>query len=167
MKTVKKILILMIITVLLISLHTIVYAAGSYSVSASSKSLTPGKTATLTIKTTNAEGKFNVTSSNPGVVAVGTSSLWVSSSENITLTAKAAGTATITATTAATIPKIAPTPNFFLFELLFPFSPLPSSAVMLTDISLPSSSSKTALSFSSMPSLPSLEVKQFYHQITK
>lgn len=98
MKTVKKILILMIITVLLISLHTIVYAAGSYSVSASSKSLTPGKTATLTIKTTNAEGKFNVTSSNPGVVAVGTSSLWVSSSENITLTAKAAGTATITVT---------------------------------------------------------------------
>lgn len=98
MKTVKKILIFIIITLFLISLHSIVYAAGSYSVSASSKSLTPGKTATLTIKTTNAEGKFNVTSSNPGVVAVGTSSLWVSSSENITLTAKGAGTATITVT---------------------------------------------------------------------
>ena len=98
MKTGKKILILITITIFLISLHSIVYAAGSYTVSASSKSLTPGKTATLTIKTTNAEGKFNVTSSNPGVVAVGTSSLWVSSSENITLTAKAAGTATITVT---------------------------------------------------------------------
>lgn len=98
MKTGKKILILITITIFLISLHYIVYAAGSYTVSASSKSLTPGKTATLTIKTTNAEGKFNVTSSNPGVVAVGTSSLWVSSSENITLTAKAAGTATITVT---------------------------------------------------------------------
>lgn len=98
MKTVKKILIFIIITLFLISLHSIVYSAGSYSVSASSKSLTPGKTATLTIKTTNAEGKFNVTSSNPGVVAVGTSSLWVSNSENITLTAKGAGTATITVT---------------------------------------------------------------------
>ncbi len=98
MKTVKKILIFIIITMFLISLQSIVYAAGSYSVSASSKSLTPGKTATLTIKTTNAEGKFNVTSSNPGVVTVGTSSLWVSSSENITLTAKGAGTATITVT---------------------------------------------------------------------
>ena len=45
-----------------------------------------------------AEGKFNITSSNPGVVTVGKSSVWVSSSENITLTAKAAGTATITVT---------------------------------------------------------------------
>lgn len=98
MKIVKKIINFIIITIFLISIHSIVYAAGSYSVSASSKSLTPGKTATLTIKTTNAEGKFNVTSSNPGVVTVGTSSLWVSSSENITLTAKGAGTATITVT---------------------------------------------------------------------
>ncbi len=98
MKTGKKLLILVIITIFLISLHSIVYAAGSYSVSASSKSLEPGKTATITIKTTNAEGKFNVTSSNPGVVTVGTPSVWVSSSESITLTAKAAGTATITVT---------------------------------------------------------------------
>ncbi len=98
MKTVKKILILIIITVFLISLNSIVYSAGNYSVTASSKSLAPGKTATLTIKTTNAEGKFNITSSNPGVVTVGKSSVWVSSSENITLTAKAAGTATITVT---------------------------------------------------------------------
>lgn len=98
MKTAKKILILIIITVFLISLNSIVYSAGSYSVTASSKSLAPGKTATLTIKTTNAVGKFNITSSNPGVVTVGKSSVWVSSSENITLTAKAAGTATITVT---------------------------------------------------------------------
>lgn len=98
MKTVKKILILIIITVFLISLNSIVYSAGNYSVTASSKSLAPGETATLTIKTTNAEGKFNITSSNPGVVTVGKSSVWVSSSENITLTAKAAGTATITVT---------------------------------------------------------------------
>ena len=98
MKTVKKILILIIITVFLISLNSIVYSAGNYSVTASSKSLAPGKTATLTIKTTTAEGKFNITSSNPGVVTVGKSSVWVSSSENITLTAKAAGTATITVT---------------------------------------------------------------------
>ncbi|MCI8833122.1 MAG: hypothetical protein HFJ19_02835 [Clostridia bacterium] len=98
MKTAKKILILIIITVFLISLNSIVYSAGSYSVTASSKSLAPGKTATLTIKTTNAVGRFNITSSNPGVVTVGKSSVWVSSSENITLTAKTAGTATITVT---------------------------------------------------------------------
>lgn len=96
MKVVKKILILIIITVFLISLNSIVYSAGSYSVTTSSKSLAPGKTATLTIKTTNAEGKFNITSSNPGVVTVGKSSVWVSSSENITLTAKGEGSATIT-----------------------------------------------------------------------
>ncbi len=98
MKTIKKILMVIIAIMLLISLNPIVYAVGSYSVSASSKSLTIGKTSTLTIKTTNAEGKFSISSSNPNVVAVGTSSVWVSSSENITLTAKGAGTATITVT---------------------------------------------------------------------
>ncbi len=98
MKTAKKILIFIMITIFLISLHSIVYAAGSYTVSASSKSIETGKTATLTIKTTNAEGRFNITSSNPSVLTVGTPSVWVSSSENITLTAKAAGTATITVT---------------------------------------------------------------------
>ena len=98
MKTIKKMLMVIIAIMLLISINEIVYAAGSYSVSASSKSLTIGKTSTLTIKTTNAEGKFSISSSNPNVVAVGTSSLWVSSSENITLTAKGAGTATITVT---------------------------------------------------------------------
>ncbi len=98
MKTAKKTLIFIMITIFLISLHSIVYAAGSYTVSASSKSIETGKTATLTIKTTNAEGRFNITSSNPGVLTVGTSSVWVSSSENITLTAKSAGTATITVT---------------------------------------------------------------------
>lgn len=98
MKTAKKILIFIMITIFLISLHSIVYAAGSYTVSTSSKSIEIGKTATLTIKTTNAEGRFNITSSNPGVLTVGTPSVWVSSSENITLTAKSAGTATITVT---------------------------------------------------------------------
>ncbi len=98
MKTAKKTLIFIMITIFLISLYSIVYAAGSYTVSASSKSIETGKTATLTIKTTNAEGRFNITSSNPGVLTVGTSSVWVSSSENITLTAKSAGTATITVT---------------------------------------------------------------------
>lgn len=98
MKTAKKTLIFIMITIFLISLHSIVYAAGSYTVSASSKSIETGKTATLTIKTTNAEGRFNITSSNPSVLTVGTPSVWVSSSENITLTAKAAGTATITVT---------------------------------------------------------------------
>ena len=97
MKRVKKMLMLIISVILLISLQSIVSAAGSFSISASN-SLTVGKTTNLTIKTTNAEGKFSITSSNPNVVSVGTASTWVSSSESIVLTAKSAGKATITVT---------------------------------------------------------------------
>lgn len=98
MKITKKLLVLVIGIMFLILLPSFVHAAGSYTISVSSASVAVGKTTTLTIKTTNAEGKFNITSSNPNVVAVGTASTWVSGSESITLTAKTAGTATITVT---------------------------------------------------------------------
>ncbi len=95
MKRTKKLLILMIALIFLLSLSTAVNAAGSYNASATATTLTVGQSTNLNIKTTNAEGKFSITSSNPEVVSVGNGSLWVSSSENITLTAKSAGTANI------------------------------------------------------------------------
>lgn len=95
MKRTKKLLILMIALIFLLSLSTAVNAAGSYNASATATTLTVGQSTNLNIKTTNAEGNFSITSSNPEVVSVGNGSLWVSSSENITLTAKSAGTANI------------------------------------------------------------------------
>lgn len=95
MKNAKKALILMEIIIFLLSLSTIVNAAGSFNVSVTSTSLTVGQTTKLNIKTTNAEGKFSITSLNPDVVSVEKASVWVSSNEGITLTAKSAGTANI------------------------------------------------------------------------
>ena len=75
-----------------------VYAAGSFSVSANKTSLNPGGTATVTIKTTNCAGKFNISSSNSAAVSVSSSSSWVDGTVTITATAKADGKATITIT---------------------------------------------------------------------
>lgn len=98
MKSIKKILTLLIIIILILSPFSIVRAEGSFSVSVSDNSVIVGKTVNLTINTSNAEGKFTITSSNANVVSVGTASIWVTSSEKIVLTAKAVGTATITIT---------------------------------------------------------------------
>jgi len=100
-----------IVTVLMLVLTMLpvnVFAAtGSYSASISSKTITEGKSATLTIKTIkgsgqekNPEGKFTVSSSNSAVAKVGTSSLWVGESGKATVSVKAVktGTATITIT---------------------------------------------------------------------
>ena len=96
MKKIKKIFLIALSTIVLLSIFSNVKAAGSYSASVGASSLTIGKTTTLTIKTSNAEGRFSITSSNSSVVSVDKSSIWVSSSEGITLTAKGAGSATIT-----------------------------------------------------------------------
>ena len=96
MKQIKKIFLIALSTIVLLSIFSNVKAAGSYSASVGASSLTIGKTTTLTIKTSNAEGRFSITSSNSSVVSVDKSSIWVSSSEGITLTAKGAGSATIT-----------------------------------------------------------------------
>ncbi len=101
MKKFSKITIVLIITTLVLvsfNFNIVNAAIGSFSANASSTSLTVGGTTTLTIKTTNAEGKFTISSSNSSVVAVSSSSEWVSSSTGITLTAKSAGTAIITVT---------------------------------------------------------------------
>lgn len=95
---IKKICI--IILLILIVFTSSVYAAGSFSVSASSTSIYVGNTSTLTIKTSNCAGKFNVTSSNPSVATVSTSSIWVDGTSTVTITAKASGTANIVVTAA-------------------------------------------------------------------
>lgn len=95
---IKKICI--IILLILILFTSSVYAAGSFSVSASSTSIYVGNTSTLTIKTSNCAGKFNVTSSNPSVATVSTSSIWVDGTSTVTITAKASGTANIVVTAA-------------------------------------------------------------------
>lgn len=69
---------------------------GSFSVSVSSSNINVGSTATLSISVTNCEGRFLITSSNPDVVSVSTSSDWIDGTSSYTLTAKNEGTATIT-----------------------------------------------------------------------
>ena len=73
-----------------------VNAAGTFSVSTNKTSLKPGETAIVTIKTNNCAGKFGITSSNTGVLAVSTRSTWVDGTVTVTVTAKANGTANIT-----------------------------------------------------------------------
>lgn len=95
---VKKICI--IVLLILIVFISSVYATGSFSVSASDASIYVGNTTTLTIKTSNCAGKFNVTSSNSAVATVSTSSIWVDGTSTVTITAKASGTANIVVTAA-------------------------------------------------------------------
>ena len=73
-----------------------VNAAGTFSVSTNKTSLKPRETAIVTIKTNNCAGKFGITSSNTGVLAVSTRSTWVDGTVTVTVTAKANGTANIT-----------------------------------------------------------------------
>ena len=98
MKNTKRILALVILIMFITTMFSSVKAVGTFSVSSSSQSLTIGQTATLTITTSNCAGPFNVSSSNANVVSVSTSSVFVDGSDRVTLTAKAAGTATITIT---------------------------------------------------------------------
>ena len=93
-----KYIVIIILLIVALAISNFIYAAGSFSVSTSSSSLKPGGTATITIKTVNCAGKFNITSSNSGVVTVSTASTWVDGTTTIKATAKANGTATITVT---------------------------------------------------------------------
>ena len=98
-KKCNKIIITFIIAVLLLSLSNVVLGAGSFSISASSKSLTKGNTTTISVTANNCAGQFSISSSNPSVASVSPSSTWLdNSSATITITAKSAGKATITIT---------------------------------------------------------------------
>lgn len=92
--------ILLVFTLMILSIGigiTSFGAVGSFSVSPASKEMNIGDTANITITATNCGGKFSIVSSNPDVVVVNSSSEWIEeSSKNIVMTAKGAGTATIT-----------------------------------------------------------------------
>ena len=93
-----------IVTVLMLVLTMLpvsVFAAGSYTASASKTTLTVGNTATLTITAKQSAGKFTVSSSNPAVATVNKSSMWIdgsheNASTKVTIKAVKAGTTTIT-----------------------------------------------------------------------
>lgn len=102
MKRMKKLFsVVLMLALVMTILPTNVFAAkGSYSAYASKTTLTVGKSASLTITTKNAAGKFTVTSSNPAVAKVSNSSTWVDRymDDDITIKGVSAGKATITIT---------------------------------------------------------------------
>lgn len=73
-----------------------VFAVGGFNVFPASIKLRPGQSATFRITATNAAGKLNISSSNPGVASVGASSIFLdNNSETITVVAGSVGSATI------------------------------------------------------------------------
>ncbi|MDE6284861.1 MAG: cadherin-like beta sandwich domain-containing protein, partial [Bacilli bacterium] len=73
--------------------------ATSFSVGVSSKSITKGGSATLTIKGSDVTGRFNISTSNASVVSISEDRAWIENdSYSIKLTALNVGTATITIT---------------------------------------------------------------------
>lgn len=96
----KITLIIAAILVAVIVFPTMLNAAGSYSASLSASTIYVGGKANVIIKTNNAAGKFNVTTSNSEVAKVSTMSTWVDGSMDTTIsvTGVKAGTATITIT---------------------------------------------------------------------
>ena len=93
----RGIKLLLLIAVLGILIPMNVFAAGSVSVSTSSLSMNPGGSGSFTITANNAVGRVDISSSNPGVATVSSSSEWLeNSSATIYVSGKSAGSATIT-----------------------------------------------------------------------
>lgn len=96
-KFLKRYNILILIILAIFAIPKTVYGAGNFSISSSSKNMTPGSTTTITVTANNCAGQFSISSSNPSIVSVNNSSIWLdNSSITITLTAKSEGTASIT-----------------------------------------------------------------------
>lgn len=96
-KKILKINLCLIMLFIFISCTAQVFAAGSFSLSKSSSSITEGKTDSFTINGSNATGRVDITSSNTSVATVSSSSQWLeNNSATVTITAKKAGTAKIT-----------------------------------------------------------------------
>ena len=99
MKRLFKIFLLVGLFIAMFAIISKVNAAGSFSVSPTSKSIEKGKTATITITAKDCGGQFEISSSNSDVASVSSSSEWIESgSKTITVKANKAGTATITVT---------------------------------------------------------------------
>ena len=96
-KIFRKIFITIILIIVIISLNAKVFAAGSFSISKASLTITEGKTSTFSINGSKATGRVDITSSNSSVASTNKSSIWLeNNSETITVTAKKPGKATIT-----------------------------------------------------------------------
>ena len=95
-RTLKNVIILLILLIGVLITNT-VFAAGSFSVNKDTATITEGNTTTFTIDGSSATGRVNITSSDTSVATVSSASAWLeNSSSTITITAKKAGTATIT-----------------------------------------------------------------------
>lgn len=96
-RTIKYLSILLISTVLFVNT---VFAA-DFSISLTSNSVTAGNTVSLKIDGTASglTGRFNISTSNANVASLSSSYVWVEDNvQYVTITAKSAGTATITVT---------------------------------------------------------------------
>lgn len=95
----KRIKIILIITsiLILLGINNVYAAGGTFSVNKTSATVEIGATTTFSITATNCGGKFTITSSNTSVATVSSGEEWIENdSKEIKITAKAAGTATIT-----------------------------------------------------------------------
>lgn len=101
MKKFKKLFSYIFVILFMITLlPTSLFAAGSYSAGLGSTTIYVGNSTSVNINTKNAAGKFTVTSSNPAVASVSTSSVWVDGSMDTAINVKGvkAGTSVITIT---------------------------------------------------------------------
>lgn len=95
MKRIKGLILIFVILLFPISVRA---DDGGFNLSSGTTSLQKGGTGSITITTYNSAGKLLVTSSDPGVVSVGVGAIFVDGSDNFSITANGAGTATITVT---------------------------------------------------------------------
>ena len=92
-------IIFIIISFVFLNFKSYAATTGSFNISAGKTQLNVGETTNLTISLSNCEGQFSITSSNNDIVTVSQTSDWITEKGlNITLSAKKAGTATITVT---------------------------------------------------------------------
>lgn len=92
---IKRIVFITTIILIFGMMYGAIYAA-SIGISVGYSTITVGGSTTMTISGNDAIGKVSITSSNPNVVEVSQSSLWLEGSANITLTTKSVGEATVT-----------------------------------------------------------------------
>jgi VCBS repeat-containing protein len=93
----KATIVFMALTFFIVTLAPSLYAS-SINMTAYT-TLEIGGTTTITITGSDVTGRFNISTSNAGIVSLNSSSVWVeNNSVSVTATAKAAGTATITLT---------------------------------------------------------------------
>ena len=91
----KRLKFIIILVMLLLKVNIV--DAASFTVSVSSKNLSKGSTAKLTIKGSDVTGRFNISSSNGSVVSISEDRAWIENdSYTIKLNALSVGTSTIT-----------------------------------------------------------------------